>query len=65
MRMRTDAVCAPAHQPPPRDAGAAVALSIALMFAAVAFMALHGDTGSTMYDLLGSLSVLAFSPLMR
>ena len=40
--------------------GAAVALSIALMFAAVAFMALHGDTGSTMYDLLGSLSVFGF-----
>ena len=40
--------------------GAAVALSIALMFAATAAMALHGDTGSTMYDLLGSLSVFGF-----
>jgi amino acid transporter len=40
--------------------GAAVALSIALMFAAVAFMALHGETGSTMYDLMGSLSVFGF-----
>jgi amino acid transporter len=40
--------------------GAAVALSIALMFAATVAMALHGDTGSTMYDLLGSLSVFGF-----
>jgi amino acid transporter len=40
--------------------GAAVALSIALMFAATVVMALHGDTGSTMYDLLGSLSVFGF-----
>ncbi len=40
--------------------GAAVALSIALMFAAVACMALGGSTGSTMYDLFGSLSVFGF-----
>ncbi|MGO8934416.1 MAG: APC family permease [Terracidiphilus sp.] len=40
--------------------GAAVALSIALMFAATVAMAIHGDTGSTMYDLLGSLSVFGF-----
>ncbi len=40
--------------------GAAVALSIALMFAATTAMALLGDTGSTMYDLLGSLSVFGF-----
>ena len=40
--------------------GAAVALSIAFMFAATAAMAVHGDTGSTMYDLLGSLSVFGF-----
>lgn len=40
--------------------GAAVALSIALMFAATVAMALHADTGSTMYDLLGSLSVFGF-----
>jgi amino acid transporter len=40
--------------------GAAVALSIALMFAATAAMAVLGDTGSTMYDLLGSLSVFGF-----
>jgi amino acid transporter len=40
--------------------GASVALSIALMFAATAAMALLGDTGSTMYDLLGSLSVFGF-----
>jgi amino acid transporter len=40
--------------------GAAVALSIALMFAATVAMALHGDTGSKMYDLLGSLSVFGF-----
>jgi amino acid transporter len=40
--------------------GAAVALSTALMFAATVAMTLHGDTGSTMYDLLGSLSVFGF-----
>jgi amino acid transporter len=40
--------------------GAAVVLSTALMFAATAAMALGGDTGSTMYDLLGSLSVFGF-----
>jgi amino acid transporter len=40
--------------------GTAIALSIALMFATVTLMALHGDTGSTMYDLLGSLSVFGF-----
>jgi amino acid transporter len=40
--------------------GAAVALSIALMFAATVAMALRGETGSTMYDLLGSLSVFGF-----
>lgn len=40
--------------------GTAVGLSIALMFAATTAMALLGDTGSTMYDLLGSLSVFGF-----
>ena len=40
--------------------GTAVTLSIALMFAATAVMAILGDTGSTMYDLLGSLSVFGF-----
>ncbi len=40
--------------------GAAVVLSIALMFAVTTAMALLGDTGSTMYDLLGSLSVFGF-----
>jgi amino acid transporter len=40
--------------------GAAVALSAAFMFAATAAMALIGETGSTMYDLLGSLSVFGF-----
>ncbi len=40
--------------------GAAVALSIALMFAATAILALRHETGSTMYDLLGSLSVFGF-----
>ena len=40
--------------------GAAVALSIALMFAATAVLALRRETGSTMYDLLGSLSVFGF-----
>ena len=40
--------------------GAAIAVSIALMFAATAAMALHGDTGFTIYDLMGSLSVFGF-----
>jgi len=40
--------------------GAAVGVSIALMFASTAVMALRGDTGSTMYDLMGSLSVFGF-----
>ncbi len=40
--------------------GAAVALSTALMIAATAGFALRGATGSTMYDLLGSLSVFGF-----
>ena len=40
--------------------GAAVAVSIVFMFAATAVMAVFGDTGSTMYDLLGSLSVFGF-----
>ncbi len=40
--------------------GLAVALSIALMFAATTAMAILGETGSTMYDLLGSLSVFGF-----
>jgi amino acid transporter len=38
----------------------AVILSTALMFAATAAMALSSQTGSTMYDLLGSLSVFGF-----
>jgi amino acid transporter len=40
--------------------GTAVALSTVLMFAPTAVMALRGDTGSTMYDLMGSLSVFGF-----
>lgn len=40
--------------------GAAVALSVAFMFAATAAMALSGETGSAMYDLLGSLAVFGF-----
>ncbi len=40
--------------------GAAVALSIALMLGATVAMAVRGETGSTMYDLLGSLSVFGF-----
>ncbi len=40
--------------------GAAVALSAAIMFVAVAAMALDGVTGYSMYDLLGSLSVFGF-----
>ncbi len=40
--------------------GTAVALSIALMFAVTAAMALRHETGYTMYDLMGSLSVFGF-----
>jgi amino acid transporter len=40
--------------------GTAVVLSIGLMFSATSLMALLGNTGSTMYDLLGSLSVFGF-----
>ena len=40
--------------------GTAIVLSTALMFAATAGFALRGATGSTMYDLLGSLSVFGF-----
>lgn len=39
---------------------AAVAVSITLMFAATAAMALRGVQGSEMYDLMGSLSVFGF-----
>ena len=38
----------------------AIAVSIAIMFAATAAMLLRGFTGSDMYDLLGSLSVFGF-----
>jgi len=44
------------HQTP----GTAIILSTALMFAATAGFALRDATGSTMYDLLGSLSVFGF-----
>ena len=40
--------------------GTAITLSTALMFAATAGFAVRGATGSTMYDLLGSLSVFGF-----
>lgn len=40
--------------------GAAVVLSATLMFAATASFARRGATGSTMYDLFGSLSVFGF-----
>jgi amino acid transporter len=40
--------------------GAGIVLSVALMFTVTAAMALFGGTGSTMYDLLGSLSVFGF-----
>jgi amino acid transporter len=40
--------------------GTAVAVSTILMFLPTAFMAIRRDTGSTMYDLLGSLSVFGF-----
>jgi amino acid transporter len=40
--------------------GTAITLSTALMFAVTAGFALRGATGSTMYDLLGSLSVFGF-----
>ncbi len=40
--------------------GAAILLSSVPMFCATAAMALRGETGSDMYDLLGSLSVFGF-----
>jgi amino acid transporter len=40
--------------------GTAVAISTVLMFLPTAVMALRGETGSSMYDLLGSLSVFGF-----
>ena len=40
--------------------GAGVAVSSVLMFAPTAAMALRGGTGSTTYDLMGSLSVFGF-----
>ena len=40
--------------------GTAVTVSTILMFLPTAFMAIRRDTGSTMYDLLGSLSVFGF-----
>jgi amino acid transporter len=40
--------------------GTAVAVSTVLMFLPTAVMALRGETGSSMYDLLGSLSVFGF-----
>ncbi len=40
--------------------GTAIGFSTVLMFAAVAAFALGGSTGSTMYDLFGSLSVFGF-----
>lgn len=40
--------------------GTAVAISTVLMFLPTAFMAMRGETGSSMYDLLGSLSVFGF-----
>ncbi len=40
--------------------GAAIGLSTLLMFAVTAAMALRNETGYTMYDLLGSLSVFGF-----
>lgn len=40
--------------------GAAIALSVGIMFAATVAMELRGFTGSDMYDLLGSLSVFGF-----
>jgi amino acid transporter len=40
--------------------GAAVAASVALMFAGTTAMAVYGVDGSEMYDLMGSLSVFGF-----
>ena len=63
MRMAHDALLPAAlERTNPRHGtpGAAVGLSAALMFAATAAMALRGDTGFAMYDLLGSLSVFGF-----
>jgi amino acid transporter len=40
--------------------GAAVAVSTLLIFVPTVVLALRGDTGSTMYDWMGSLSVFGF-----
>jgi amino acid transporter len=40
--------------------GAAIALSVGLMFVGTAMMQIRGVTGSEMYDLFGSLSVFGF-----
>jgi amino acid transporter len=63
MRMAHDALLPaalgrtnPRHGTP----GTAVVLSTLLMFVPTAVMALRGDTGFTMYDLFGSLSVFGF-----
>ena len=63
MRMAHDGLLPPAlgrtnqrHGTP----GTAIAVCATLMFVATTVMALRGDTGYTMYDLLGSLSVFGF-----
>ena len=63
LRMAHDGLLPAALQRPSPRHGApatAVILSPALMFAATASMAIWSQTGSTMYDLLGSLSVFGF-----
>ena len=63
LRMAHDALLPAALQRTNRrhgTPGAAIAVSIVLMFAAPAVMALCRNTGSTMYDLFGSLTVFGF-----
>ena len=63
MRMAHDALLPAALERTNRrhgTPGAAIALSAALMFALTAVMALRGNSGFAMYDLLGSLAVFGF-----
>jgi amino acid transporter len=63
MRMAHGALIAAAFERTSRKhgtPGAAIVLSVGIIFGATAAMQLRGFTGSDMYDLLGSLSVFGF-----
>ena len=63
MRMAHDGLLPAALErtnPRHRTPGTAVAISTLMMFISTAAMAIRNDSGSTMYDLMGSLSVFGF-----